>query len=320
MRRHPFPFLLIIALLGCGGEALIQQPQGPDDPGVDEAGLERIGVDPDHMALRHVNSYPTRLAEGEDGRIYVSDAKTGSVFIYEADLTAASEIAGLDRPLGVAVDRLGRVYVGVDGRDSVEAYGPDGRRSLEFDRDVAMPNDIVVAVDGTVFVADSRSNVVRAFDAQGAWLFDVGGPGTADGELDFPSALAIHYPNGPRQDGELFVADLGNARVQVFDLQGTFLRAFGQPIEAFSTDWQGRFGKLQSLALDDLGRLHAADTYTSKVQILDPETGEYLDSYGEFGTEPGQLNLPLDILITHDMRVVVANSENHRVEVLHEIR
>ncbi len=320
MRRALFPILLAIALTGCIAEETIHAPEGPADPGVDESGVEQIRVDPDHMALRHVNSYPTRVAQGEDGRIFVSDAKTGSVFVYSGDLEPLAELPGFDRPLGVAVDRMGRVYVGDDSRDSVEVYGPDGHRIFKFDRDVVMPNDIALAIDGTAFVVDSRSDVVRVFNSEGEWLFDVGGSGDGDGQLSFPSAITIHYPGGPRHDGELLVADLGNARVQVFDLQGRFLRGFGQPIEAFSTQWQGRFGKLQSLAVDESGRLHAVDTYTSKIQILDPGSGEFLDSYGEFGTEIGQLNLPLDILITHDARVVVANSENHRVEVFHEIQ
>jgi hypothetical protein len=56
----------------------------------------------------------------------------------------------------------------------------------------------------------------------------------------------------------------------------------------------------------------------NNVQILDAETGGYVDSYGEFGTAEGQLNLPLDILIVGG-KVVIANAGNKRVEMIYTI-
>ena len=90
-------------------------------------------------------------------------------------------------------------------------------------------------------------------------------------------------------------------------------------MDAFSSNWRGRFVRPQSLAVDAQGRLHVADSYLNNVQILDADTGDYLGSYGAFGTGPGQLNLPLDILITSGGEVAVANAENHRVETIYTI-
>jgi hypothetical protein len=55
---------------------------------------------------------------------YITDPRVGSVFIYDADLVLKAEIKGLNRPLGVAVDRDGNVLVGNDGRDNIEVYDP----------------------------------------------------------------------------------------------------------------------------------------------------------------------------------------------------
>src|SRR5215217_5104840 len=49
-----------------------------------------------------------------------------------------------------------------------------------------------------------------------------GSSGAGPGQLSFPGAIAID-PG----DGEVFVADTGNNRVQVFGPTGTFLRQFG---------------------------------------------------------------------------------------------
>ena len=101
--------------------------------------------------------------------------------------------------------------------------------------------------------------------------------------------MTIAYRQGT---GELYVADQGHARVQVFDLQGKFLRTFGSVVEFNSSEWECRFVRLQSLAVDEHGRLHAADCHMNNVQILDADTGRYLDSYGIFGSKPGELNMP----------------------------
>ena len=74
--------------------------------------------------------------------------------------------------------------------------------------------------------------------------------------------------------------------------------------------------RLQSVAVDAQGRVHAADSQLGIVQVLHPVTGAYLGHYGGMGTGDQQLNLPLDIAITADARVLVADNQNHRVASL----
>jgi DNA-binding beta-propeller fold protein YncE len=260
--------------------------------------------------------------EGPLGKLYVSDAKGGAVFIYDASLNLVGELKGLDRPLGVAVDSEGNIYVGNDGRDNVEVYSPAGVPLFVIDEgNIRMPNDLAIDQQDHVYVTDSLSDAVKVYDAAGVWRQNIGGPGDDDGSMLFPVAVAVAYrTNAVGQEvEELYVADQGHGRVQVFDLEGNFLRIYGSAVSAFSTDWHGRFVKLQSLAVDAQGRLHAADSYLNSVQILDADTGGYLDSYGDFGTGVRELNVPLDIVVTQSGWVVVANAENHRVEVIHTV-
>ena len=83
--------------------------------------------------------------------------------------------------------------------------------------------------------------------------------------------------------------------------------------------WKGLFVKAQSLLVDKYARVHACDSYMSIIQILDPDTGLYLDSYGAFGTGAGELNLPLDIAIDDFGRIAVADSGNGRVEIIYTV-
>lgn len=272
----------------------------------------------DRLGIEHDNRYPTRVAKGPGGKLYVSDPRAGSVFVYGAGLALEGELKGLDRPLGVSVDAAGNVYVGDDGRDAVEVFNPAGVPVRQIGAgEIQMPNDLAIDSQGRLYVADSLGDTVRVYAAaSGVWLRDIGTSGDGDGAMRFPAAVTVAYRDGAGGAGELFVADQRNARVLVFDLDGQFLRSFGGSVPAFSRTWQGMFVRVQSLAVDDQGRVHAADSFLNRIQILDGDTGAYLGSYGGFGTAAGQLNVPLGIAVTGAGQVAVADSENHRVEIL----
>jgi len=257
-------------------------------------------------------AYPTRLAEGPQGNFYVSDAKLGAVFVYDAALNPVTEIGDLDKPLGVAVDDLGRVYVGNDGRDNVEVYSGGIQVSVIDPGGIQMPNDIVIDGDGNVYVVDSLADTVKVYNAGGTWLRDIGFPGEGNGSLMFPAAVTIAYGAAT----ELLVADQGRSEVHVFDLAGNFLRAFGGQVGGFSPEWHGLFVRLQSLAIDGTGALHAADSHACRVQIVDPVTGTFQGSYGDYGAGSGEFDLPLDVLITQSGQALVADAENGLVKLL----
>lgn len=279
------------------------------------------GSDP--FAVENRNDYPTRLAWGPSGYLYVSDAKAGSVFIYDPNLVVIGELKGLDKPLGVAVDPQGNIYVGNNGRDNVEVYDYQGAKVTTLGRGlVKMPNDLAIDRSGRLYVVDSKNDAIWVFDPNGGVLRSIGSTGDGLGEFRFPAAATVAYyvdPSSGREVGELYVADQGHSLIKVFDLEGNYLRSFGgTPSQGMmGYKWQGKFAMLQSLELDSHGRIHAVDTSMSVVQILDSVTGGYIASYGSFGTGPGQLNLPLDVVIDGYGQVVAANANNKRVEIIY---
>jgi hypothetical protein len=80
------------------------------------------------------------------------------------------------------------------------------------------PADVLVAPDGSIFVADGHGNdrVVK-FSENGDFLMEWGSEGTLLGQFNEPHALAMD------SRGRLFVADRMNQRIQVFDQNGRFL-------------------------------------------------------------------------------------------------
>ncbi|PJB44847.1 MAG: hypothetical protein CO108_08170 [Deltaproteobacteria bacterium CG_4_9_14_3_um_filter_63_12] len=329
-----FGFWVIFLLGACssesGQEAAAPEKAGPQSevgaalpvvPGTEVVGAHRraeLGkpsreTDPGRLSperrlnltVRHVMEYPTRVAKGPDGRFYISDAKVGSVFVLDAEMKKSLAEFKVGRPLGVAVDASGTVYVGQNGGTEVAAYGSAGEHLFTLNG-FEMANDLAVDPSDKLYVVDSKLNTLRVFAAGGAELWTSTGP-EGDG-FSFPSSVALG------RDGEVFVADQGKARIVVLGADGQVKRSFGQPVEAFSSDWKGRFVKVQSLFVDAEGQLHAADSYLNRVQILNAETGEYLSHYGEFGAGAGQLTLPLDVWVDEMGDAIVTNAENGRLE------
>ena len=284
-------------------------------------------VEPPDLSVNNSLVYPMRLALGPGGNLYVSDPKIGSVFIYDSGLSIVAELKGLDKPLGLAVDDQGNIYVGNSGSRNIEIYDASGLLTATIGKGlIKMPNDLALDNDGRLYVADSKNDTIWVFGANGAVIRSIGTPGEGDGQFKFPIAVAIaYYIDGQtgQEVGELYVADHGHSLVQVFDLEGNFLRSFGGEVRQGGMGggwkWRGKFVSIQSLAFDNLGQLHALDCYMDNVQIFDPFTGSSGSYYGEKGTEPGQLNLPSDIIIDGYGQVIVAESRNKRVEVIYPL-
>ena len=299
---------------------------------------------PRPLQIVNQNTYPTKLAEGPRGWIYVTDAKSGSVFYYDQNLKLRHELKGIRRPLGIAVDRM-FVMVGSDATDGVEFYGKfTGKKHFTLGKgEIKMPSDMVLDGRGKLYVVDSRSHVVRVYGLKKRrWLLDIGEPGTGPGQLASPKSVAVvrrrDSNNWWKVIEEVFVADQGNKRIQVFDTEGTFLRYYDarEPeVAGFSLagkrfSGMGGFGwnlgsddpfqKIQSLMVDNAGRIHALDLYTHKILVLDSGTGEVLGDYGDYGVGPGELNLPLDILITKQGKILITNTLNKRIEVLEGVQ
>lgn len=286
------------------------------------------GVEPNEppenpLAVKHKNSYPVRVAWGPYGYLYATDSKVGSVFIYDPNMLMIGELKGLNKPLGVAVDSLGTIYVANNGNQCLEAYDFTGVKTATFGRGlVKMPNDLAVDRDDLLYVVDSKTETVWVFDPNNAVVRSIGSPGDGEAQFRFPVAVAIGYYTDEfgQEIGELYVADQGHLAVKVFDLEGNFLRSFGGEVLAegwwtVTWKWQGKFVKVQSLAIDSLGRLHASDCFMNKVQILNGQTGAYIGYYGA----PGELNLPLDIAINELGEVAVANHRKKRVEIIYTV-
>lgn len=271
---------------------------------------------------------PLRMTRADTGDIYITDAEVGSVFIYNPGLELQLELKGLERPLGVAVDSKGNILVGNDGSDNIEVYrAADGNLLDVFGADrIRMPTSITIAPDGEIYVTDSMSNTVWVFDADYQFVRSIGATGAGEEGLDFPvdcEVAGIDYGNGLVQ--QVFIADQGHDRVQVYDLAGNWVKTitFAGTEGQNCNRWTGvcevpgvpAFTRLQALDFDSVGRLHVLDNAAASAVMLDAADGTFLGTYGGYGEGPGFLRVPMDLLVTEPNTAIVTAGDGERIEV-----
>ena len=105
---------------------------------------------------------------------------------------------------------------------------------------------------------------MHKYDANGICLKQVGTQGSKPGQLINPSGMEYY-------NGELYVVDTGNHRIQVFDKDLNLLRHFGREGIA-----NGSFKSPTDVVIDDSGRLYITDTFNNRIQVMDHISGKFI--------------------------------------------
>jgi sugar lactone lactonase YvrE len=109
-------------------------------------------------------------------------------------------------------------------------------------------------------------------------------------------------------DGNLFVTDALNFRIQVFSPEGKFLRKFGEV-----GDGSGNFAAPKGVAADRRRHVYVADALLDAVQAFGDD-GQLLLGFGEQGMKAGQFWMPNGLFINDADVLYVADAYNQRVQ------
>ena len=112
-----------------------------------------------------------------------------------------------------------------------------------------------VTLDASQYVPTSAG--APAIEAPPHFVLKWGSDGAGPAKLHDPHGIACD------RSGNVYVADRGNQRVQVFDSRGTPLRRWGQ-----SGMFPGDFQLPQDLALDNAGNVYVADMFNRRIQVF----------------------------------------------------
>ena len=92
------------------------------------------------------------------------------------------------------------------------------------------------------------------------------------------------------QNSYIAVTDCNNHRIQVFDMDGTFMFKFGS-----EGSEKGQFKNPKGIAYAPNGHMIVADFNNHRIQVFN-EDGRFIRMFGNFGTgRPGSLNHPCGV-------------------------
>jgi hypothetical protein len=127
-------------------------------------------------------------------------------------------------------------------------------------------NEVSLGGNGDIWVADGYgASLVHRFSKEGNYLQSIDGT-TGSGHFDCPHGIIIDWR---KNDPELYVADRANGRIQVFDLQGTHLRTFGNNFMTTPSEFAVSGSKMVVAELE--ARLTILDEYDQLIQYLFPD-------------------------------------------------
>jgi DNA-binding beta-propeller fold protein YncE len=144
----------------------------------------------------------------------------------------------------VRVDKDDNIWAIDKGSDMIVKFNPEGHVTMVFGRkkeasdkeaepwernrnpplppvigQFRQPTDVAWNANGDIFISDGYVNArVAKFDKNGDWVKSFGEPGNGPGQLNTPHSIATDAK------GNVYVANRGNVRIEVYDSDGKYLR------------------------------------------------------------------------------------------------
>ena len=255
------------------------------------------------------------VAADSKGNIYAADQAVGAIFVIDpatkdATLIRNGKEARFGLINGLAMDDNDRLFVSDSKMRHVLVFNAQHQQEAIVGTGVlADPGGLAIDRENRfLYVVDTSKDQVVVFDADSyKVLRTIGTTGkkhtlTDPGNFSLPTNVAVD------SDGNLYVTDTLNNRVETFDAEGNFIGEFGK-----SGDGPGRFARPKGIAVDCDGHIWVVDEVQSRVQVFDRE-GRLLIYFGEQGQYPGQFQAAYGIAIDRQNRVIVSEQFPGRVQ------
>lgn len=238
----------------------------------------------------------------------------------------------------------------------IRTWGQSGSKDGQFN----YPYGICVGCDGTIYVVDSMNDRIQCFDVNGKFISKWGQNGDGDGEFNVPRGLTIAFNETKNETNNitksimiamhlvpqlalfppgvlpicvayigieyLYVTELNNNRVQVFEMDGShnvrFIRKWGS-----YGSGDGQFNRPWSCAVSSRDvsgpgpqMIYVSDTYNHRIQVFD-SNGKFVRKWGTRGNGLYQFYYPRGICLSynythcfdHDVSIYISDQYNKRI-------
>lgn len=311
--KQGFYFVLSVSFLlltGCAqspkkDHGTVFYPQPPETPRVQY--LTSITAESDLGKTRGFREYligegarvkelarPYAMAH-DKGHIYVVDKTAKKIIIIDLVEKSFSNIrdvraGALKDPMGIAITDDGYKYIADSGRGQIVVFNENNEFVRAYGEEKQFRPTSVAVYEDKIYVCDISENEIEVLDKEtGAVLTKIGKKGTGETDLHRPTHLTMD------KDGNLFITDALNFRIQMYDKNGKFIRSIGK-----LGTYPGTFGRPKGIDVDKDGHIYTADASFELIQIFDVESAEPLLPFGKFGPSPGSTYLPTGVHVDYD--------------------
>ncbi len=251
-------------------------------------------------------------------------------------------ISELKEPAGIAVNRVGDVYISERGGHCISVFSPREAKLRSFptqnlcQEKLKGVHDITIDGEGNILMTATKAHRIFSFTAEGQQC-------RSPFHLHCPKCIAFNEHNRKiyvaRGDnsirvlnsqliekrgyirgmcdnirglacdgsGKVYVADCGNNRIQVFTSDGEFVREFGN----LGAD-KGELDCPVSVAVDSTGIVYVSEQKKCRISLFTPG-GRFVTSIGRRGCRPGEFERPGGIAVSADGTLYVCDG-NSRVQ------
>jgi serine/threonine protein kinase, bacterial len=292
---------------------------------------------------------PTSVAVNQAGTLYVADQTSNKIRKISpggtvttvagsgkaGSLDGTGVAASFSSPCGVAIDKIGNLYVADLGNNLIRKVAPSGLVSTLAGSRTPGSSDgkgttasfnapLGLAVDGAgnVYVADSENNKIRKIDASGnvRTLAGSGGKGHVAGngaiaKFDSPSGVAVD------EAGNVYVADSGNNMIRLIAPRGV-VTTFAGTGEFSAKDGpaaEASFSNPIGVAVDDEGNVYVADRASRKIRLITPDrlvktlAGSGQSGRGDGNAPSASFAMPTGVTVDAADNVYVADQANNQI-------
>lgn len=251
----------------------------------------------------------------------------------------------------IRVDKDDNLWAVDKGSDMMIKFSPEGRVVMVFGRkkeasdegaepwkhprpplppsdgQFRQPTDVTWDTQGDIFLSDGYINSrIAKFDKNGQWVKSFGTPGSGPGQFNTPHSIAADAK------GNIYVADRGNRRIQVFDPDGNYEREIhiDVPVPPDAHTWMGakpvqgpnQPGTMQSgspwaicITPGATQYLYSADAFPGRIYKLTLD-GKVLGWLGSTGRQPKEFGWIHELACPAENTVYAAEILNWRLQKL----
>lgn len=237
-----------------------------------------LGVDNSGFALQK----PYGVAASADGKkIYVTDTQLHAVVVFDLEKKDVFPLevdaqGAMYSPLEIRTDSRGRIFVTDSVRKEVLVFGEKSKPKGDKSQDQ----------EGS----HQQYKTLMAFGKKE--------------KLERPTGLALDEARN-----RMYVADTKKHRIVVYDMDGKFLRAFGERGAE-----PGQLNFPVNLAVDRDGNLLVTDSGNFRVQVFDGK-GKFLNTFGQLGDTYGTFSRPKGVALDSDNNVYVVDAAFNNFQI-----